>query len=267
MLSRSRSKSGESGAAGRKKDDEVDGDEKKALVSGSERSPSNDTPTRSLLKPKKVKKNARARSQTAGGAQRVTEDIVNRRKQQSALGTTPAPGNLNSRHKSTAGLNASSVTGDYTHKKRKSTAGRHRMMGNFVGERVQSSATTNKPQFAAAKSPAGRRPNTVASPADDEVHSLPELDSNGDIKETRRSFKLPQIHSKKKKKESKPAKKSSKAEVKPKEDVLENGPPSLSDHSKSININLTSTQTQIPAMQKLPLAPATQGPPEPGAKE
>lgn len=114
MHSRSRSKSGELGVAGRKKEDGAEDTTKKVPAGGSEQSPSNESPTRSLTKLKKAKKNNRVRSQTAGGAQRASEEITNRRKQQSALGTSPALGNLNKWHKSTAGLNPSSAAGDYT---------------------------------------------------------------------------------------------------------------------------------------------------------
>ena len=189
--SKSRSKSGESQAAGRKQEDGADNSTSKALASGNELSPSNGSPTRSVAKLKQLKKNNRVRSQTAGRAQRASEDVASRRKQQSALGRAPALANLNNRHKSTAGLNPLSAAGDLTNQKRKSTAGRYRMTGNYVGERAQSSATTNKHQFAGVKSNQGRRQNGVHSPPDEEVHSLPELDSNGDIKESRSTFNLP----------------------------------------------------------------------------
>ena len=65
------------------------------------------------------------------------------------------------------------------------------MTGNFAGERAQSSATTNKHQIAGVKSTQGRRQTGVPTPPDEEVHSLPELDSNGDIKESRSTFNLP----------------------------------------------------------------------------
>ena len=195
VRSKSRSQSGESQATGCKKEDGADNSTSKALASGNELSPDyrmeNGSPTRSAAKLKQMKKNNRARSQTAGRAQRASEDVASRRKQQSALGRAPALANLNSRHKSTAGLNPLSAAGDLTNQKRKSTAGRYRMTGNFVGERAQSSATTNKHQFAGVKSNQGRRQNGVHSPPDEEAHSLPELDSNGDIKESRSTFNLP----------------------------------------------------------------------------
>lgn len=99
------------------------------------------------------------------------------------------------------------------------------------------------------QSPPARRAGTKAPEFD--VHSLPELDSNGDIKETRRSgVKLPQIAAKKKKKDGgKPTKKkaATKPAESPKQDQVQSSPASLSEHSKSININLTNSQALLNA--------------------
>ena len=66
-------------------------------------------------------------------------------------------------------------------------------------------------------------------------------------------------------------KEESKATAKVKVDVLQNGSPSLSDHSKSININLAGARSQLSATQQLPLSmsipPTTKSRPAAETKE